>query len=281
MSVASHSPIDRSVLGCIVTGYAKGGTTLLKDLLVQTTDMQSGFEGGMLLEPSPARGIPEPHCRNLIDAWRPAADFLDRYRGCATFEDGYRLLRDSAAVLPDRTSPLLDKTPEYLVCLADVVRRAPGTPLVAVLRDPLHVVVSWVQLGNPLSDAIAWVHAATESLVSVVSSHGRRLPCYIVSLAELVAEPDATLAPLQVWLGRWPRRMDRARDCGMPYTAGGRDRMPRGIEIDRHDVTSRCDPATLERIRRELRRAVPAASWIASLRSGPAADIAGPFVRAA
>jgi hypothetical protein len=279
--VVSHPPIDRSVLGCIVTGYAKGGTTLLKDLLVQTTDMRSGFEGGMLLMPSPAHGIPEPHCRNLIDAWRPATDFIERYRRCATFEEGYSLLRGTSAVICDRTAPLVDKTPEYMVRLPDVVRRAPGTPLVAVLRDPLHVVVSWVQLGNPLADSIAWVRAATESLVSVVSGHGRTLPLYIVNLAHLVADPDATLAPLQAWLGRWPRRMDRSRDCGMPYTAGGRDRMPRGIETDRHNVASRCDQATLARIRRELLRAVPAATWITTLRSGPAATVAGPFVKAA
>lgn len=279
--MASYPPIDRSVLGCIVTGYAKGGTTLLKDLLVQTTDMQSGFEGGMLLKSGPAQGIPEPHARNLIDAWRPAATFIDDYRRCGTFEDGYRLLRESAEVITDRTAPLLDKTPEYMVRLADVVQRAPGTPLVVVIRDPLHVVVSWVQLGNPLDDSIAWVRAATESLVAMAASGGRGLPLYIVSLADLVADPDATLASLQVWLGRWPRRMDRARDCGMPYTAGGRNRMPRGIETDRHDVAGRCDQTTLERIRRELLRAVPDACWIGKLRSGPAADIAGPYLRAA
>jgi hypothetical protein len=83
-----HRPIPRDVLGCIVTGYAKGGTTLLKDLVVQTTGMVGRFEGGLLLAEAPRDGIPEPHATNLVAAWRPAAAFLDRYRECDSFDRG-------------------------------------------------------------------------------------------------------------------------------------------------------------------------------------------------
>jgi hypothetical protein len=264
----AYPSIGRDVLGCLVTGYAKGGTTLVKDLLVQTTDMVSGFEGGLLLASSPAEGIPEPHARHLLEAWRPGRDFLDRYRECRTFAEGYRLLRDSARQLPDKDAPLIDKTPEYLVCLADVLRRAPGTPLVIVVRDPLAVIVSWLQLGNSLTDAIAWVRAASESLLWAIARAGV-FPLYVVNLADVIGQPDATLAPLQAWLGRPPRSIDPRGACGLPYEAGGRDGFPRGIETDRHDITSRCSFEKLAAIRREVDRAMPYRRSIAALRSGP------------
>lgn len=264
----AYPSIGHDVLGCLLTGYAKGGTTLVKDLLVQTTDMASGFEGGLLLSASPADGIPEPHARNLLEAWKPGADFLERYRACRTFDEGYRLLRDSAKRLPGKDAPLIDKTPEYMVCLADVIRRAPGTPLVIVVRDPLAVIVSWLQLGNSLSEAIAWVRAASESLLWAIDRGGSR-PFYIVNLADVIGQPDATLAPLQFWLGRPPRSIDPQGACGLPYEAGGRGGLPQGIETDRHDITSRCSFQELAAIRREADRAMPYRRSIASLRSGP------------
>lgn len=274
-----HPSIDRGILGCLLTGYAKGGTSLLKDLMVQACGMQSGFEGGLLLVPGPAHGIPEPHARNLLQAWQPGDDFLDDYRRCATFEDGYRLLRDRAAVVTDRDAPLLDKTPQYMVCLPDVLRRAPGTPLVVVIRDPLHVLVSWVQLGNALDDSIAWVRSATESLLEVLARREAASGVYLVNLADVIRDADAALAGLGRWLGRSPRRIDHARKCGLPYVAGGRRRRG-GIEADRHDMATRCTPFELARIRRDLLRAIPDAEWLATVRSGPA--VAGrPRTRAA
>lgn len=273
--------IDRGVLGCIVTGYAKGGTTLLKDLLVQTTEMQSGFEGGLLLAEQPADGIPEPHCGNLLRTWDIGVDFIPRYRRCRTFEAGYRLVRELAGTISDRTAPLLDKTPQYMVELADVMRRAPGTPVVVGVRDPLHVLVSWLQLENPLGDALAWIRAATESLQAILGQPRLAASVYVVNFGDLIRAPDATLAPLQTWLGRWPRGVDPAKKCGMPYAAGGRRRMPRGIETDRHDMLSRVPAVELERLRRELTREVPAAPAIATIRSGPGGTIAGRRVRAA
>jgi len=264
----TYRSIDRGVLGCIVTGYAKGGTTLVKDLLVQTTDMVSGFEGGLLLSSSPAEGIPEPHARHLLEAWRPGGDFLDRYKQCLTFAEGYRLLRNSARQVPNKDAPLIDKTPEYLVCLVDVLRRAPGTPLVIVVRDPLAVIVSWLQLGNSLTDAIAWVRAASESLLRAID-RGGSLPLYVVNLADLIGQPNATLASLHGWLGRPHRMIDPRAECGLPYEAGGRGGLPQGIETDRHDITSRCSFEKLAAIRREVDRAMPYRRSIAAIRSGP------------
>jgi hypothetical protein len=265
-----HPAIDPSVLGCIVTGFAKGGTTLLKDLLVQTTDMIGRFEGGLLLVESPAEGIPEPHAGNIDYAWKPAAGFFDGYRTCRTFEEGYRLLRESSMALLRHDGPLIDKTPQYLVCLADVMRRAPGTPVVVIVRDPLHVAVSWLALGNSVAGTASWLTAATESLVAAIDDDGgRRSPMYILAFADLLADANAALAPLQAWLGRPNRPMPEGQRYGLPFVQAGRDRLPREIEHDRHDLSRRCTPEELTRVQRDLLAGVPLAARVSGLRSGP------------
>ena len=266
-----HRPIPRDVLGCIVTGYATGGTTLLKDLVVQTTGMVGRFEGGLLLAEAPRDGIPEPHATNLVAAWRPAAAFLDRYRECASFEDGYRLLRESAEALPRHDAPLVDKTPEYLVQLDDVLRRAPLTPVVVVIRDPVHVAVSWMQLDNSLDDTVAWLRAATESFVAAIESADQAPRLFVVNFADLLHDVDATMARLHEWLGLPHVPMPAGMKYGLPYVQAGRVRLPRGIEVDRHDIGKRCSPVELERLRREVARAIPLAARVAGLPSGSAA----------
>ena len=270
-AMVHHHPIPRDVLGCIVTGYAKGGTTLLKDLVVQTTGMVGRFEGGLLLAEAPRDGIPEPHATHLVAAWRTAAGFLDRYRECASFEDGYRLLRESAAALPRHDAPLVDKTPEYLVRLDDVLRRAPGTPIVVVIRDPVHVAVSWMQLGNPLDDTVAWLRAATESFVAAIESADQAPRLFVVNFGDLLRDVDAPMARLHEWLGLPHVPMPAGMKYGLPYVQAGRVRLPRGIEVDRHDIASRCSPVELERVRGEVARAIPLAARVAGLPSGPAA----------
>jgi len=215
-----HHPIPRDVLGCIVTGYAKRGTTLLKDLVVQTTGMVGRFEGGLLLAEAPRDGIPEPHATHLVAAWRPAAAFLDRYRESDSFEDGYRLLRESAEALPRHDAPLVDKTPEYLVRLDDVLRRAPLTPVVVVIRDPVHVAVSWMQLGNSLDDTVAWLRVATESFVAAIESADQAPQLFLVNFADLLRDVDATMARLHEWLGL-PHVPDACRDEVRPALRAG------------------------------------------------------------
>lgn len=269
MGPQPYPPIDASVLGCIVTGFAKGGTTLLKDLLVQTAGMSGRFEGGLLLVESPAVGIPEPFAANIAQAWRPGPGFFDRYRACDTFEAGYRLLRESATAPIQRDQPLVDKAPQYLVRLADVMRRAPGTPVIVVVRDPVHVAVSWRALDNDLDATVRWLAAAGESLLAAIDSPVRPSPLYVLAFADLLADVNAALAPLHAWLGRPHRPMPEGMRYGLPFVQAGRNRLPRSIEIDRHDISARCGPDELERIRSAIRSGWPHAERIASLTSGP------------
>lgn len=255
--------IDRSVLGCLVAGFEKGGTTLIKDLLVATGRMQSAFEGGLLLAGCPADGIPEPYATQLVQSWRLPADFLERYRGCASFADGYRLLRDQSACCQGDL-PLVDKTPRYMTSLADVMRRAPGTPVVIVLRDPPQVAGSWLRLGKSVADAAAAIRI---SILGTVSTPAELLAdVYVLQLADLVADPAGACARLQTWLGRAAVPYSAARHLG---TAAPGESLPRGVHADRIAIESHCSPREVAEVTAELTRLLPWFRAVAAVPSGP------------
>ena len=92
---------------------------------------------------------------------------------------------------------------------------------------------------------------------------------YVLAFADLLADANAALAPLQAWLGRPHRPMPEGQRYGLPFVQAGRDSLPRAIEHDRHDLSRRCTPDELTRIHHDLLAAVPLAARISGLRSGP------------
>lgn len=267
----AYPSIDDSVLGCIVTGFAKGGTTLVKDLLLHTTDMFGCFEGGFLLSETPFEDMRQPFKDTLIKSWGLASDFSARYRACPTFEDGYRLLRRESPKVKRKEAPLIDKLHEYLPNLGSVMRRAPGTPVVVVLRDLVQVSLSWLQWNNDLPSTMYWLSSATESLLSVLRDQSRVSPIYMIRLEHLVANADAELAALQIWLGRLPEPPPTGIKLGLPRAPSQRELFPRqrGIEIDRHDLKARSNASDLATVRRALEESVPGADVLAKIDSGP------------
>lgn len=272
-----YPAIHPSVLGCIVTGFAKGGTTLLKDVIVETTDMVGQFEGGLLMSESPEAGIPEPYAANLQEAWHTPPRFFDRYRRCETFEQAYRLLHRSSRALPSKTGPLVDKLPQYLVHLDDVMRRAPGTPVIVVVRNPVHVAVSWLDLGNTVDTTVAWVAAAAQALLAAIDHPRRPSPLYVVNFTHLVHDTNAAIRPLHAWLGLPHRPIRPTMTYGLPTAQSAQYGLPVGIEAERDDVPRRCSPERLAEIREAVSNAVPGDERLIGLRSGP---VAGPAMEA-
>lgn len=270
------------MLGCIVAGYLKGGATHLKNLLVATTPMRLGFEAGLLLAERPADGIPEPHARAFVHRWSVDEDFLKHYRRCRSFEAGYRLVRAAAATPENRSAPLIDKTPLYLPDLADVMRRAPGTPVVIALRDPLHVLASLIESGNSLDDSLMSIRVAAESLQTVVDHPHLASSVYIVNCDELLRDPLRTLAPLHAWLGHRPHGTDSTGRSRRSLATTGPRQVPsvQGATGSnrRSAAFARCD---LEFLRRTIVSDVPAAAEVSRIRSGPALSLASPIPRAA
>lgn len=265
--MSDHAPIPCDVLGCLVAGYEKGGTTLVKDLLRNTGRMRSAFEGGLLLAEHPADGVPEPYATQLVQSWELPDDFFDRYRRCASFADGYRLLRE-ASFIRRKDLPLIDKTPRYMACLADVLRRAPGTPLVLVLRDPLQVTGSWLRLGKTVSDAAAAIRLSTFGLVAAPPAS--RADVYLIQLADVVADPAGTCARLQAWLGRDHVPYDATHQLG---TAPPGEPPPQGVDAARIALERHWSGDELRAIEAELLALVPWAGVVAKVPSGPLPDV--------
>jgi len=266
--MTAFAPIPRDVLGCLVAGYEKGGTTLAKDLIRHACRMRGCFEGGLLLAEGPAEGIPEPYATQLLESWALPADFLADYRRCRTFADGYRLLRDRSQNVLHKHRPLIDKTPRYLMELEAVLRRAPTTPVVAVIRDPLLVAHSWVRLGQRPAAAAAAIARTTEGLARVAESGVGADRVYVIRLDDLTTTTQATLDAAVRWLGHPPRPYDPTMLLGTPGAPG---RHAPGIDAERGTSAHTLDPTTRATIDNALRAAGPVIEWARGLASGPLA----------
>jgi len=271
--MTTFAPIPRDVLGCLVAGYEKGGTTLAKDLIRHACRLRGCFEGGLLLTDSPAEGIPEPYATQLVESWALPRTFLEEYRGCRTFEEGYRLLRERSGNVLHKHRPLIDKTPRYLLDLQAVLRRAPTTPLIAVIRDPLLVAASWVKLGQSPAAAAEAIRLFTAGLARVATSDVGVDRVYVVRFDDLTTEPQATLDAAVTWLGYPCRPHDPTMLLGTPEEAG---RHAPGIDPGRSSSARALDPRLQDTIAHALRAAGPAIAWARRLVSGPLAACAAP-----
>ncbi|MFM7245567.1 MAG: sulfotransferase [Planctomycetaceae bacterium] len=169
--------------------------------------------------------------------------------------------------------PLIDKTPRYMACLEAVLRRAPTTPIVVVVRDPMLVAESWVRLGQPPSAAAEAIQLSNSGLSRVVASGIGIDRVYVVRLDDLTTAPQATLDAIAVWLGHPPRPHDPTMLLGTPEASG---RHAPGIDHERGTSSRRADPATRADIERALQTAEPGLAWIHELVTGPLAGSPAP-----
>lgn len=271
--MTSFAPIPRDVLGCIVAGYEKGGTTLVKDLVRRACRMRGCFEGGLLLTHSPAEGIPEPYATQLVQSWALPATFFDEYRACRTFEEGYRLLRERSDNVLHRHRPLIDKTPRYTMHLDAVLRRAPTTPVVVVIREPALVAGSWVRLGRTPVDAVDAIRLSTAGLARVAAVEDGIDRVYLLRLDDLTADTQGTLDAVAAWLGSPPRPLDPDMLVGTPDPSG---RHQTGIDRERSGAARDLDPGLIAEIDAAVQAAGSDLAWVRSLRTGPLAAAPSP-----
>jgi hypothetical protein len=272
-AMASYAPISRDVLGCLVAGFEKGGTTLVKDLIRHACRMRGCFEGGLLLADSPSDGIPEPYGTQLVASWALPPNFLEEVRGCRSFEEAYRLLRDRSEHVIHKHRPLIDKTPRYMMDLEGVLRRAPTTPIVVVIRDPTLVAESWARLGQRPAAAAEAIQRSAAGLATVAGSGIGSERVYVLRLDDLTAEPQAALDAVAAWLGYPPRPHDPTMLLGTPEASG--HHAP-GIDPQR-GTSSRVDARALRTaIDHELGSAGPEIAWARQLVTGPLAASSGP-----
>ena len=141
----------RDVLGLIVGGYERGGTTVIQHILANHPELDSGFESGLLLAPTPIEFLnPEYHeyNRSLIrHGWGVTEEELRDYiLATDSWSLVYRRLREKSRVIKDKSATLFDKTPRYMAKLADVLERTNyEVPAVIIVRSALSVLGSWIK----------------------------------------------------------------------------------------------------------------------------------------
>ncbi len=135
----------------ILCGIEHGGTTLLLDMLKAHPRVYARFEVGLLLA--------ESLSLESIKACRPYVDMLCACHGLRLEElremgnspdwiTAYaKLLRLCLSKERDPADKsrdfFIDKTPAYSRVIGQVMRRVPGVPVVAMVRDPRGVYASW------------------------------------------------------------------------------------------------------------------------------------------
>ncbi|MGJ8609444.1 MAG: sulfotransferase family protein [Octadecabacter sp.] len=126
----------------LICGMEHTGTTLISDLFRQVPGLDSGFESGVLLRPSPRefQGL-EPFYSNMLKGWDITEDELAHCCDTDDFDQFYGRLMAASRALADDTTMIFDKTPRYLAELDKVLERS-SCPIVVSHKDPRAIVCS-------------------------------------------------------------------------------------------------------------------------------------------
>jgi len=126
----------KSPLAFILTGFEHSGTTLVSEIMRQHPDIDSGFEGGLLLcnKISDFEKL-EPFASNFKNAWGiKDPDFVDICKS-RNYSEAYEKIRLYSASIPNKKNKIFDKTPRYLQKFPEVLARVPGVNAVVIVRD--------------------------------------------------------------------------------------------------------------------------------------------------
>ena len=123
-------------LAAIVCGFEHSGTTLVSEILRQHPQLDSGFEGGFLLNENPIDFLlNEPYCTNIKVGWGINEEQLKYICSAETWPDVYLRLKNIGSVIKDKNAWLFDKTPKYMQFLSSVLGKVPNIPCIVIVRD--------------------------------------------------------------------------------------------------------------------------------------------------
>ena len=167
-------------LAAIVCGFTGGGTTMLTEVLRQHPRLDSAFEGGFLLTEEASDFLTlEPYYSALKKTWQVSDQQLARICSVDTWPAVYRRLRQNSPVIKNKNVLLFDKTPRYMTCLSQVLRKVPNVPCISLVRDPR--AVFWTRIKrtfrkeSPEMNIQEWAEAEFESGVKGYSTHAEGL----------------------------------------------------------------------------------------------------------
>ena len=127
-------------LKVILTGMEHSGTGFLRELIVKNSSLiNSGFECGILLSETPKKfNEIEPFYNWLCEdnhEWKLTKEQREYVCDTDLFHEFYSRLHRISPLYKNGEVYLLDETPAYSYCLPDIIKKAPETPILIILRD--------------------------------------------------------------------------------------------------------------------------------------------------
>ncbi len=123
-------------LKAIICGFEHSGTTLVSEILRQHPQLDSGFEGGFLLnETAEAFLKTEPFYTNAKVGWGISDEDLTYITAVDNWPELYERLRERAKVITNKETSLFDKTPRYMQKLPHVLEQVPNIPCIVIVKD--------------------------------------------------------------------------------------------------------------------------------------------------
>ena len=193
--------LKTKVLRAVLCGYERGGTTLLSRILAEHPRLESGFESGLLLAPSPRDFLGKAYKTyngSLIKGgWGIDQDDLEYVCSAQSWNQAYLRLRERSKVVKNKHVLLFDKTPAYMKQLDDILLKIDGVKAVVIIKQPLGVIWSWIKREKNPADVsddrirsfCARYLSYAEGYRQAVKNHPKRI--LMVKFSDLCLEPEA------------------------------------------------------------------------------------------
>lgn len=194
----SNSDINKPPINYIISGYERGGTTLLSEIF-RANGFESGFECGVLMARKPKEMYKiEPYWTMLLKGWGISEE-TRREAASGDFAHFYKTICKEA--FPTHSGPFFDKTPIYMSQIGLCLHRAPfAKGAIVIHRDPRAVFLS---MSKRLSPELAPDDAVEQNFQQLTNryiryfegciSHHKSPKVLFVPFEELVTREDSWL----------------------------------------------------------------------------------------
>ncbi|MDJ0554513.1 MAG: sulfotransferase [Microcoleaceae cyanobacterium MO_207.B10] len=127
---------NNNPLFALVCGFEHSGTTLVSEILRQHPHLDSGFEGGFLLNNEAKEFLTtEPFYTTSKKGWGLKDEDLSYICDADNWAEVYLRIRERAEVIKNKNALLFDKTPRYMQKLPHVLERVPDIPCIVIVKD--------------------------------------------------------------------------------------------------------------------------------------------------
>lgn len=189
---------DNYPLRALVCGFEHAGTTMVSEILRQHPLLDSGLEGGFLLNEAPIAFLTtEPFYTNAKKGWGVTDNDLKYVCSADSWPEVYRRLRERSHVIVDKSAYIFDRTPRYMQQLSEILAKVPDIPCIVMVKDFRAVACSSFIRSN--MDMERWLKQrfdiAIRHALSYAQGYQKALACglrdrlYLLQYENLYREP--------------------------------------------------------------------------------------------